>query len=298
MKNKNGCVTRRDFMRGMVGAALGASLMGVEWVFGDSYNTLSSVVTVVRHEKVIDATGSTIDKKILRKMVDKTLVHVTGGKNIKDAWKRIVSPEDKIGLVPTGSLNPTHWELYYAIEDSLVDEGIAKENIINAQGQLVSYGVDACTALISLPALKAHWLTGIGTVLKNYILFSGRPAWYHGENSTKLGEIWHRPNVKGKTKLILVDALFPLCDRGPQVNPRYRWAYNGLIAGTDPVAVEAVCLHILEEKRALLKGRPWPLSPPPICLEAGDKVYKLGTSNLNEIKINLVGWQKDHLLPI
>jgi len=129
-------------------------------------------------------------------------------------------------------------------------------------------------------------------------MFSGCPACYHRENSAKLREIWYLPEVKGKTRLVLVDALFPLCDRGPQVNPRYRWAYNGLIAGTDPVAVEAVCLRIIEEKRRDLRGEPWPISPPAVCLEAADKVYKLGTSKLEEIKIDLVGWQKDHLLPI
>jgi hypothetical protein len=112
-----------------------------------------------------------------------------------------------------------------------------------------------------------------------------------------LGEIWYLPIVKGKTKLVLVDALHPLCDKGPQVDPRYKWTYNGLIAGTDPVAVETVCVRILEEKRRLLRGEPWPLSPPPLCLEAADRVYHLGTSNLNKIKINLIGWEKCHLLP-
>jgi hypothetical protein len=51
--------------------------------------------------------------------------------------------------------------------------------------------------------------------------------------------------VKGKTKLVLVDSLYPLCDKGPQPDPRYQWPYNGLIAGTDPVAVETVCLNII-----------------------------------------------------
>ena len=37
---------------------------------------------------------------------------------------------------------------------------------------------------------------------------------YHEENSSKLGEISNRPYVKGKTKLILVDALYPLCEKG------------------------------------------------------------------------------------
>ena len=91
--------------------------------------------------------------------------------------------------------------------------------------------------------------------------------------------------MKGKTRLVLVDAIHPLCDKGPQPDPRYKWAYNGLIAGTDPVAVETVCLKILTEKRHALRGEPWPISPPPICVEAADKVYGLGTSKMEEIKI-------------
>ncbi len=298
MQNEKRLITRRDFMRGTVGAALGTSLMGVEWVFGAENKPRSSLVTVVRDEKVMDSAGTTIDTEILRHMLDQTIMKLTGEKSPKDAWMRIVKPEDTIGIVPTRAGNPTHRELYDALETSLMDLGIPKDKIINAQGRLSFSGIETCTALISLPALKAHWITGIGTVLKNYIMFSGAPSLYHEQNGAKLGEIWRLPNVKGKTRLVLVDALFPLCDRGPQKNPRYQWAYNGLIAGTDPVAVETVCLHILEEKRAALRGRPWPISPPPICLAAADSVYQLGTSKLDEIKINLVGRQKDHLLPI
>ena len=292
-------ITRRDFMRGTIGAALGTSLMRVEWTFGAENRARSSLVTVVRDDKVMDSAGTTIDPKILRHMLDQIIVQFTGERSVKDAWMRIVRPEDTVGIVPSYyRLNPTHRELYDILEATLVDLRIPKDRIKDVESGPLWWGPETCTALISIPALKAHWVTGIGTVLKNYIMFSGRPQWYHGENSAKLGEIWHLSGVKGKTRLVLVDALFPLCDRGPQVNPRYRWAYNGLIAGTDPVAVEAVCLHILEEKRAALRGRPWPISPPAICLEAADKVYKLGTSNLEEIKIDLLGWEKEHLLPI
>ncbi len=72
--------------------------------------------------------------------------------------------------------------------------------------------------------------------------------------------------------------------------------HNGLIAGTDPVAVETVCLKILTEKRHALRGEPWPISPPPICVEAADKVYGLGTSKMEEIKIAHFGWEEDLLL--
>jgi hypothetical protein len=127
-------------------------------------------------------------------------------------------------------------------------------------------------------------------------MYSGSPSSYHRSNSAKLGEIWNLPFVRGKTKLVLVDALYPLCDKGPQSDPRYQWNYNGFVAGTDPVAVETVCLKIITEKRKVIRGEPWPLSPPPICVEAADKVYGLGTSQMEQIQIKHSGWEHELLL--
>src|SRR4030042_2087031 len=217
MKNQDRFITRRDFMSGTVGAALGASLSGSEWAFGTENKARSSLVTVVRNEKVMDAEGSTVDANILRKMPDQAVMLTTGEKNAKDAWLRLVKPKDTVGIVR----NPTyHSELYDALEASLVEVGIPKDNIINARGAPSFSGADTCTALISLPALKVHVVTGIGTVMKNYIMYSNAPRRYHDEGGAKLGEIWHLPIVKGKSKLVLVDALHPLCDKGPQVDPR------------------------------------------------------------------------------
>ncbi len=293
MQNQQKGLTRRDFIRGTVGAALGASIVGTNWISVSDAAARSSVVTVVRDKNVMDA-SFTVDSVNLEKMLEQTILTFTGQKNSKDAWLSLVKPDDIIGLVATEHLNPTHGEVVDAVKSSLMDVGIPKENIVMAQGGL--HKPKACTALIALPALKAHWLTGIGTVFKIYILYSGSPSSYHEENSAKLGEIWNLPEVKGKTKLVLVDALYPLCDKGPQPDPRYKWGYNGLIAGTDPVAVETVCLRILNEKRQALRGEPWPLSPPPLCVEAADKVYGLGTSNMAEISIEHVGWEQDLLL--
>jgi len=177
-----------------------------------------------------------------------------------------------------------------AVKSSLINSGIPEGNITNAQGRPEK--PKACTALIALPALKAHWLTGLGTVMKIYILYSGNARQYHEQNNAKLGETWSLPFVKGKTKLVLVDALHPLCDKGPQVDPRYKWAYNGLIAGTDPVAVDTVCLKIIMNKREEMRGEPWPISPPPLCIEAADKEYGLGTSRMENIKVETYGWKE------
>lgn len=77
---------------------------------------------------------------------------------------------------------------------------------------------------------------------------------------------------------------------------KYKWTYNGLIVGTDPVAVETVCLRIIKGKRRSLPGEPWPLSPPPLCIEMADKVYGLGTSRMKEIRVEHFGWELDRFL--
>ena len=293
MKIEKKKLTRRDFIRGTVGATLGASLVGLNWSKARAAAAGSSLVTIVRDENAMDA-AKNVNTDVLKNMLDQTLIRFTGKNSVKDAWLSLVKPSDKIGLVPTPHLNPTHEEVVNAVKSSLIDSGIPEENITNAQG-----GPDkpkACTALIGLPGLKAHWLTGIGTVLKLYILYSGSPRSYHQEDNSKLGEIWNLPFVKGKTKLVLVDALHPLCDKGPQPDPRYKWTYNGLIAGTDPVALDTVCLKIIMNKREALRGEPWPISPPPLCVEAADKVYGLGTSRMENITIEHYGWDEDLLL--
>lgn len=293
MENKHSVLTRRDFIRGTVGATLGATVLGIPWVqsFGDT--SRSSPVILIRDQKAMDS-NMVVDQAILKKMLDQAVIQFTRAKNFKDGWLSLVKPTDTIGLVPTPHLNPTHNELVDAVKMALIESGIPEKQIKMAQGRTDEF--KACSVLISMPGLKAHWLTGIGTVLKNYILYSGNPRNYHHENSAKLGEIWNLPDVKGKTKLVIVDALYPLCDKGPQPDPRYKWAYNGLIVGADPVAVETICLKIITEKRKAMRGEPWPLSPPPICVEAADKIYKLGTSKMEEIKLNHIGWEQDLLL--
>ena len=293
MKDKRPVLTRRDFIRGTIGVTLGASVYGLQWPKGEAQAAGSSVVTIVRDKNAMDS-SKMVDIAVLEKMLAETLTRVTGQTNTKDAWLSLVKPNDVIGLVPTDHLNPTHDEVVDVVKQSLIDAGIPEKKIRRAAGG--PRDPKKCDALIALPGLKAHWLTGIGTVLKNYILYSGSPSSYHKSDSAKLGEIWNLPFVKGKTKLVLVDSLYPLCDKGPQADPRYQWAYNGFIAGTDPVAVETVCLKIITKKRKAIRGEPWPLSPPPICVEAADKVYGLGTSRMEQIKIEHYGWDHELLL--
>lgn len=293
MKKRKTIVTRRDFIRGTAGAALGATLLGPAWLGAKTGTGGRSQVVIVRDPNVMDAEFH-VNRQVMAAMLNQALLKVTGKDDARAAWLSLVKPTDVIGLVPTPHLNPTHDEVVEAVTASLVAAGIPAGRIVHAQGRSVDLA--PVTALICMPALKAHWLTGAGTVIKNYILYSGAPRDYHYQDSAKLGGIWNLPQVKGKTKLVLVDALHPLCDKGPQPDPRYKWPYNGLIAGLDPVAVDAVGMKIIEAKRQALRGEPWPVSPPAICIEAADKVYRLGTSDLGRIDIQTFGWKEDLLV--
>ena len=293
MSDDRHVITRRDFVRGTVGATLGVAAMGGTLEALDAAPVPTSQVVLVREQWVLDE-RHTVNPGILRMMLRNALTKVTGKPDPISAWRSLVKIDDVIGLVATDHLNKTHKELIELVQASLMESGVSKSNIRDAQGGPEK--ARACTALIALPALKAHWLTGIGTVLKNYISLSGNPSSYHDSANANLGEIWNMPHVKGKTKLVLVDALRPLCDKGPQPDPRYLWDYKGLIAGRDPVAVEAVCLKIILQKRQALRGEPWPLSPPPLCVEMADKKYGLGTSRMEQIQLDRIGWTADALV--
>jgi len=292
MSDESTVLTRRDFVRGTIGAAVAASLLGTP-PESHAAPAIKSYVAVVRNQGALNS-GNQVNELVLGEMLTQALRSVTGKADEVSAWRALVKSDDIIGLVHTDHLNKTHPELVEAVKRSLKLAGIPDKNIWMVQGSPEK--VKQCNALISLPALKAHWLTGIGTVFKNYICFNGSPSSYHDANNAKLGEIWNMPHVKGKTKLILVDALRPLCDKGPQPDPRYLWQYKGLLAGVDPVAVETVCLKIIMQKRQALRGEPWPLSPPPMVVEMADKQYGLGTSKLEEIQINRIGWTEDILV--
>ena len=288
-------LTRRDFVRDgalgalVVGATVSAPLPALSEAAGEK-----SLVAIVRDEKVQGADNK-IDTAVLKKMLDDVVMAVTGESSGAAAWKKLVKPEDTVGLVSTTHLLKTHPELTEAVTAAVKDAGVPADKILSVQGKKALLG--QCTALITLPALKAHYLTGISTVFKMYISLGEKPAsTYHKDNSGALASIWLEPALKGKTRIVIVDALRPLCAQGPQIDPKYLWNYNGLMASTDPVALEATALKIIMAQRKIVKGEPWELSPPALCVAAADKEYKLGTSDPAKITVKVIGWEKDALV--
>ena len=77
---------------------------------------------------------------------------------------------------------------------------------------------------------------------------------------------------------------------------KYTWRYNGLLVGTDPVAVDATGLRILEARRQEYFGEFRPMKPPPHHIAFADIRHGLGISDPNKIELIKLGWQKDILI--
>lgn len=295
-------VTRRDFLKGTAYGTLGVALgfesalaQGAQEVMPFAAANPASRVVLVRDERAVDA-GHRINVKVVAEMLDTAMKTFTGENDLREAWRRYFRPEDTVGLKFTRCEYhriPTEQAVIDAITARVEGAGVAKGRLHAAD-----YGLPLreVSALINVPTVKVHTLTGIAVSIKNYINFSEQPSSYHHEGSVKLPEVWLLPDVKGKTRLIVVDMLRPYFGPGPQVNPLHRWDYKGILVATDPVAVDTVCLSICQKKRNLYKGEEWAISPPPRSIAAADTQYHLGTSDPMKIQLSRLGWDKDLLV--
>jgi hypothetical protein len=298
-------ITRRSFMKGAacgsLGFVVGLNKLGsAPAAAGPAAKPFAAAdplarIVLVREEAAVDAAHA-VDSKLVAEMVDRAIIALSGETNLLKAWGRYVGPNDTVGV----KITRCEWMRVHteqAVIDSVLarlgDLGIPKERIHAMDGGLP---VKDCTVLINVPSIKVHSLAGIACSIKNYINFSSQPSAYHFDGNTKLGEIFLLPEVKGKTRLIIVDALRPYFGPGPQINPLHRWDYNGIMAATDPVAVDTTALKICEAKRRLFKREDWPITPPPRFLASADADYKLGTSDPARIRVEKLGWDKDVLL--
>jgi len=296
--------TRRDFIKGTAYTSIGMA-MGIKGLTGIAFAENSatpfaaknpqSTVVLIRDASAVNSNFD-VNVKVVNNMFDtavKSFEKETGQSNL---MKSLIKPTDTVGIKYSNcSWNgvPTEDAVIKAVQKNVSKAGLPDDKIHVADNGLP---VDRCTALINVTSIKAHIQTGIASVLKNYINFTSSPSAYHKGGSINLGEAWHLPDVKGKTRLIVVDALRPYFGPGPRPNPVHRWNYNGILVGTDPVAVESVCLALIQKKRDIFKNEPWPVSPPPVCIASADTKYKLGTSNPAKIKLVSLGWEKDRLV--
>lgn len=270
-------------------------------------------VVIARRPEVISEDGQTVKAELVEEMLTAALRELTGQDSLAAALGTFVKPLDRVGLKRTLMITPTHQEVISVLWGGLQQIGVPAENVMTwdrnrghrgyADGKMeeLEYAADhickICSewahVLINLPGLKSHWLSGIGVCLKNWVgavnavnvMDQDTPFPIHADACADLGMIPAQPAFQGKMRLHIVDGLRGLFEGGPQVNSQYLWNYGGLIVGTDQVAVDRVCLDLIQKRRNEVKGEDWPVSPPPKHIMVAAEKYGLGEANLERIQV-------------
>jgi hypothetical protein len=290
-------MTRRDFLKGTTGLIIASGLGASHPSEAGAEN--KTKVVVIRHPKVLGS-DEKVDETILQSMLDEALLTLLGEKETLKAWTKLFKKTDIVGIkTNVWRFLPTPREMEQAIRRRLLEIGISEASLaIDDRGVISNPVFQKSTALVNVRPVRTHHWSGVGTCLKNYIMFVPKPSAYHGEACSDLGHIWTLPPVKEKTRLNILVALTPqFYGRGPNsVDRRYFWPYKGLIVGTDPVSVDAVGAELLRRKRIDFFGEDKELDVQPIHIAVADKKYRLGTSDLKRIEIIKLGWMENVLL--
>lgn len=291
-------ITRRDFLRVAAGTAA-AVTWGGALPRGEASAETTATVALVRHAEAVGSDGR-IAGPIVQAMLDDAVGALFGTGDPREAWRKVVAKSDVVGIKTNAWYRlPTPPEVETAIKRRVMDAGVAEKNIgIDDRGVLQNPLFLGATALINTRPLRTHHWAGVGTCLKNYIMFVPNPSDYHADGCSPLGKIWTYPIVKGKTRLNVLVALTPqFYGRGANFfDRRYVWRYGGLIVGTDPVAVDAVGAHLLQTKRIAFFGEDRALDVPPVHIAVADKTYHLGVSDLSRIRLVRLGWPEEALI--
>ncbi len=299
MEKPKRIITRRDFIRAGSYVTAG-TLMGLPLLSHAAGNqTEKSRVVLIRDKKVIESGGS-LHRGHLEEIFDAAVTTLLDAADPVSAWQQLVKPDDIVGIKSNvWAYLPTPAYLEAAIKNRLMAAGVREQNIaISDRGVRRNSVFKKSTALINVRPMRTHHWSGLGTLLKNYIMFVGAPWMYHGNSCERLGAIWHKPRVKGKTRLNILVMLTPLFHGvGPHhFSRKYTWPYCGLIVSTDPVAADATGARIIQAKRNEYFGKNRPISPPPRHIEAADSKFGLGNSRPDRIDLFKLGWQKDILI--
>ncbi len=300
MKEKGRVITRRDFMRASscvaVGGLIGLPLMGHS---PGRAAEKKSRVALVRDKDVLNGRGH-VRPDILKGMLDRAVTSILDTNDPVTAWRQLVGPSDIVGVKSNVWYHlPTPRPLEEAILMRLLDAGVREQSVsIDDRGVLQDPVFKNATALINARPMRTHNWSGLGTLLKNYIMFVDTPWTYHGNACENLGAIWRLPVVKDRTRLNILVMLTPLFHgMGPHhFNPRFTWPYCGLIVSTDPVAADATGARIIQAKRNAFFGKVNPISPPPRHIEMADTRFGLGNSRKELIDLTRLGWDKDILI--
>jgi uncharacterized protein (DUF362 family) len=247
------------------------------------FPAVPSRVVRIRHSGVWD--GDNLLPEALGQMLDAAITRLTGLTDARNAWQALFDPTERIALKvnTAGTSVWTHVPLVNAITNRLQAIGVPPAQITvydRTNRELVAsgfeinrdgpgprcYGTSAgysgsfrvtgqatsvsdilmqADALINVPLLKQHGLSGFTFSLKNHYGTINNPQDFHYGLPFRRGlaEINTLPPIKDKTRLIIGDGLtFVLGDNWDLLLPA-----DSLFMSFDPVAIDTTGVQVLSE---------------------------------------------------
>jgi len=291
--------TRREFLKDTTSAVLAGALYLNSPVELFAQSGKKTRIVLIRNKDVLDNLNKPREK-VVQQMLDEAITTLLDEKDLIRAWREIIKPTDIVGIKSNEWRSlPTPPEIEHAIKRRVIDVGVPEKNIgIHDRGVLHDPLFLNATALINVRPMRTHHWSGVGTVIKNYIMFVKEPHTYHPDTCADLATIWKMPLIRGKTRLNILVLFTPLFHGiGPHhFSPKYTWAYRGLLVGVDPVAVDSTGVRILLAKRNEFFGEVRPLNPPPKHVFLADTRHHLGTADPEKIDLIKIGWKEGILI--
>ncbi len=277
---------RRAFLQLTAGAAA-AGLLGAE---AKTAAAAKARVVLVRRPEALASDGSA-NGPVLHTMLNDAVAALLGTPDAGSAWRRLFGPADVVGVKSNAWAQlPTPPALEQAIRDELTKAGV-REVSIDDRGVRSNPVFARATALVNVRPMRTHAWSGLGTCLKNVIMFADNPPDYHGDACATLGALWKLPQLAGKVRLNVLVMLTPQFHSvGPHSFAReLTWPYVGLVVGLLPVPVDATGARIIQARRRAHFGADRPISPSPHHIEIGGARYGLGPSDPAQIDLVRLG---------
>ncbi|MCH8852347.1 MAG: DUF362 domain-containing protein [Planctomycetes bacterium] len=272
---------------------------------------------VVRTQSDFVADVSEIRTDVMVEMFDSALMRLANTDTVAGAWAHYLRADDIVAL----KFNP-HGERDFGtarpfarmIVESLLGSGWSAEQIVlvdapngierqfgtrppqlgwsavasdfgSGRDRLAAF-LEQVTAIVNIPYLKNDNIMGLSGCLKNITYrVVKHPARLHSNGcSPFLADILALPEVSGKLRLNIMNALRIAYHGGPLVTPNYVESPGLLLLGRDPIAVDAVALGTLNDVRRKAGLRPIPLDAEhvPALIDAAGK--GLGQVNFRMIE--------------
>jgi hypothetical protein len=143
-----------------------------------------------------------------------------------------------------------------------------------------------CDALINMPVLKSHMISGITFAMKNHYGTLSNPAGIHSNIGRAMAELNMLSPIKDRTRLIIGDML-TACINYRNSYPYWDsdWTGDSVLMSFDSVAHDTVGLEILSQLKTDDGGDPAAIiNMATPCLESGAEVG-LGTNDLDQIEL-------------